>query len=310
MLIRKTRKQSANTQERITRLSRKHSNKNNTNKNILDDYRNKYTLRIYKLNGFKIKVYDSIYQIIIRIGHEANDCIRMLITKQPDKTYNTYNTQINSTNLEQESITAELELFNYQSSCIMTENMERNKGTKLMMTTIIQFVNTKYPMIKQINLLDASIYKCDKLPSYKNTFSLYDYYLFKYGTTYYKHNYDAEMIYQSDIEAHAINKKLIEKFKINKSVLEKYLLKLIGKIPVSSIKEDIKELINVIHDDELAIDFIKRYRFGDNTCYLMHFLFEFIKKVINISTFSRILKNDVIEKETYQTLLPYCFIKI
>jgi hypothetical protein len=307
MPFRKSRKQSITTPGIISRLSKKQSNANNTNKDILNNNRNKYKLRIYTLNGFKIKVYDSVYNVIIRIGNKAYDYIRMLIMKQTNKTYTMQN---NSIKPEHESITAELELLNNQTGCTMTEDMERNRGTKLMMVSIIQFVKTKYPMLKQIHLLDASTYKCDKLPSYKNTFSLYDYYLFKYGTMYYKHNYGAEMVYQTDIEAHTINKKLIEKFEINKGILEKYLSKLIGKIPIHTIKEDINELIDAIHYDELATDFIKRYRFSDNTCYLMHFLFEFIKKVINISTPSQVLENNVIGKETYKTLLPYCFIRI
>jgi hypothetical protein len=294
MPISKTKKQSIKTHGTISRLSRKTSN---TNRNIIENSRNKYTLRIYSLNGFRVKVYDSYYKVIIRIGNEENECIRLSIVK-------------NDLPEEQNNPICELEIFNYQPNCNMTEDMQQNKGTKLMMATIIQFIKDKYPFVKQIHLLDASTYKCDKIPIYKNTFSLYDYYLFKYGTTYYNHNYGAEMLYQSDKESHEINKSLIKQFKINKVLLEKYLSKLIGKIPVPSIEKDIKEFIEAIETDEFATVFIRRYKFNDNTCYLMYFFFEFIKKMINILTSSKILENDVIDKETYQTLLPNCFIAV
>ena len=278
-------------QKIISRLTRKASN---TNKNIIDDKRNKYILRIYSLNGFKIKVYDSAYLVIIRIGIENEECIRLTIIKDDNPA--NYN--------------AELDIFNYQIGCNITGDMERTEGTKLMMKTIIEFIKSKYPMITQLFLLDASMFKCDKIGNYRNSFSLYDYYVFKYGSTYYNHNFGAEIVYQSDIETHEINKKLIKDFIINKTLLEKYLIKEIGKIPVASMKEDISEFINAIRDNELATEFIKRYRFNDNTCYLMHFLFLFIKKIINISTIGQISEDDIIDKEIYQTILPYCVINI
>jgi len=287
----KTRKSKNDKDSSITRLSRKSSN---TNKNIINNFRNKYILRIYSLNGFKIKVYDSEYLVIIKIGMEYEECSRLTIIKDdnPSKYY------------------AELEIFNYQIGCNMTEDMERSIGTKIMMKTIIEFIKVKYPSINKLFLNDASMYKCDKLSTYKNHFSLYDYYLLKYGSTYYGKNFGAEMLYQSDIDSHEINKKLIKDYTINKKLLEKYLHKLVNKIPVPSIQEDIKAFIGAIYDNELATEFIKRYRFTNNTCYLMHFLFEFIKKVINISTPTIILENDVIDKESYQTIFPYCVINI
>lgn len=294
----------------ITRLTRTASN---TNKNIVGDnntnnYTKKYILRIYSLNGFRIKVYDSHYIVKIRIGTQYEECITLTITKEIKEIKETkdYN---------QLKHNAELEIFNYQSGCNIIEDMERNKGTKNMMKTIIQFIKQKYPSVREIYLLDASMYKCDKLAIYKNAFSLYDYYLFKYGSTYYEHNFGAEMVSQSDKELHEVNKKVIKDFKINKILFEKYLSKQIGKIPVPSIKEDIKQFIDAINDNELATNFIKRYRFSTNTCYLMHFLFEFCKKVINImATTKKTFDNDndviVIDIETYETLYPYCMIMI
>lgn len=74
--------------------------------------------------------------------------------------------------------------------------------------------------------------------------------------------------------------------------------------------EDINQFIDAIRDNEQATEFIKRYRFADNMCYLMHFLFEFIKKIINNTTPVQISEDDVIDKEIYQTILPYCVINI
>jgi hypothetical protein len=294
----------------ISRLTRKPSN---TDVNIVNDKKNKYKLIVYLLNGFKIKVYDSKYIIKIRVGTEKDECITLTITKDDDQ--NNYN--------------AELERFNYQSGCTIHANMERSKDTKLMMKTLIKFIKSKYPNITHIMLLDATKYDCNKLSTYKNYFSLYDYYLFKYGSTYYIHNFGAEMTSQCDIDDHENNKKIIKGFAINKILLEKYLNKLIGKIKVPNIKEDIQEFINAIADNELATNFIKRYRFNDNTCYLMHFLFEFIKKSILINVIKQSIKNntnhnnannansgntnentDVIDINIYQTLHPYCSITI
>lgn len=255
---------SRNRNESKNKLTKKKSHKSysesysinlNNNNKIIDK-------NVVILNGFMIKVYDTVKQITIKVGNKSIDCILLNIDK---------------TNLS----TAELNQFNFHNSCNIYKNLDRISGTKNMMNTLLQFIKSNYKSIKNICLIDSALYNCSKKDNFKSAFSLYDLYLFKYNSTYYTYNYGFKFYDENDTISHNENIKLIKDYKIDKLELEKFL-KMKGKnIKVSSIDNDINELILNINDNELAISFIKRFKFDENTCYLMKYFFEFIRETLD-----------------------------
>ena len=163
---------SRNRNKSKTKLTKKKSHKSysesysinlNNNNKIIDK-------NVVILNGFMIKVYDTVKQITIKVGNKSIDCILLNIDK---------------TNLS----TAELNQFNFHNSCNIYKNLDRISGTKNMMNTLLQFIKSNYKSIKNICLIDSALYNCSKKDNFKSAFSLYDLYLFKYNSTYYTYNY-------------------------------------------------------------------------------------------------------------------------
>lgn len=232
----------------------------NINRN--DDNNKRYVdEKQYLINGFIIKIFEEEHKITIRIGNKKYECIVLSIDKSS-------------------IYKAELDYFNYYKTCNITNDLERKKGNKLMMNTLINFIKLKYPVTKTIYLIDAAIYPCSANDTYKNTFSLYDYYLFKYGSSYYKYNYGFDFVDNNDLESHEENKQLISTFIIDKQKLGEYLFNKAKKTKITSYIQDVNNFLDNIKDNKLAVDFIKSYKFNDNTCYLMKFFFQFINENI------------------------------
>jgi hypothetical protein len=233
--------------------------KNENNENNNQNSSNNNTISRYINNYDKIKIYKSSNKTIIKVGSNIVEFIIITFNNDADN--------------------AELEHFNYYESCNILKNLKRKTGTNLMMKSIIEFIKNKFPNIKQLNLFDSASIKCKK-ENYKNSFSLYDYYLFKYNSTYYNKNYGFEFVDANDYDSHLENIYLIKDYKIDKEKLTTYLLQKAKKTNVLTYHNDVSSLVSDISDNELFSDFIKKYNF-DNTCYLMKFVFEFIRYNIN-----------------------------
>ena len=253
-------KLSRKSDNRLTKLlenipsSNSNSNSNSNNDNI----KNEKVKNAYLMNGFRIRVYDYKNTISIKIGSKKEICINLVITKDTN--------------------TAELNLFNYYPSCDIFQSLEHKRGTNLMMNTLIHFLKAKYPNVNEIILFDASRYKCNN--TNKFWFSLYDYYLFKYDSTYYIHNYNFAFIEKIDVYTHENNKKLIRNFTVDKKLLEKYLHENIPKEYMTNLDDIITQFLDSINDNELATDFIKRFKFNKYTCCLLRYFFYFVKENI------------------------------
>lgn len=240
------------------------SSSNNNNNNSTNISLNKHSNKnVYLMNGFRIRVYNSKNYISIKIGSKKEICIDLVITKPTDQ-----NSQY----------TAELNLFNYYPSCDIFQSLEHKHGTTLMMNTLINFLKVQYPDLHEITVFDASRYICN--PNRKLWFSLYDYYLFKYGSTYYIYNYNFAFYDKIDTYTNEHNKELIKDFTIDKVVLERFLHEQLPKKDIINPEENIQQFLEAINDNELATDFIRRYKFNGNTCSILRYFFYFVRQSI------------------------------
>ena len=263
----------------LSKLSRKSNNRlikllqsynNSTSSNGIDNDNktntssDKHSVKnVYLMNGFRIRVSTSKTYISIKIGSKKEICIDLVITKPTDQ-----NAQY----------TAELNLFNYYPSCDIFNSLEHKRGTTLMMNTLINFLKMQYPDLHEITLFDASRYICNS--NSRIWFSLYDYYLFKYGSTYYIHNYNFAFHNKIDAYTHEHNKKLIKEFTIDKVALERFLHEQLPKKIMAKPEESIQQFLAAINDNELATDFIKRFKFNIDTCSILQYLFYFVRHYI------------------------------
>jgi len=238
--------------------SNSNSNSNGNGNGKSKNYKHNKVKNAYLMNGFRIRVSNSKNNISIKIGSKKEICIDLVIDKS--------------------NKISELNFFNYYPSCNIFQSLEHKRGTNVMMNTLIHFLKTKYPNIHEITLFDASRYKCNN--TNKFWFSLYDYYLFKYGSTYYIHNYHFAFMDKIDVYTHENNKRLIKDFTLYKNSLKKYLQDNLPKEDIENSDEIIREFLDSINDNELATDFIKKFKFNENTCCLLRYFFNFVREHI------------------------------
>ena len=222
-----------------------------------NDIQNGSSKKTYRINNFNIIVKKITSSTKISIGKKHKLCAHVEIYDNADKQ-------------------ATLEHFNYFEECNITENLERKKGTKEMMDTLIEFLKSNTNVNKLITN-DQTYINCINS---KNKLYLYNLYLFKHGLPYYVYNFDFEF-YENDKEDHVANLELIKEYKINKPKFASYLHKLrLLNIPNNEIL--INQFLDLIIDKQLATEFIKNYVASKELCYILNIFLNYMIKEIGI----------------------------
>ena len=103
-----------------------------------------------------------------------------------------------------------LEAFGYYNECSMNEKLKQKTGTQNMMYAFIEYLQNEYPNVECIILDDKSVFYCNdvKIPTYP-------YYLFKYGSSYYEHNFNFHIIDPLKQSIHNENIKKSKNIRLN-----------------------------------------------------------------------------------------------
>lgn len=180
--------------------------------------------------GFMIQdkkaIYNDIENISISIGNKEEQCIYFTILKTSDTHYQ-----------------AKLVNLQYYTSCSLFKNLEKGKGTIVMLCSLKEYIQRKYPYVKHFVLEDYSQIEC----SIKNTkkykkLSLTNYYFVLYRKTWYE---DRLYAFPVNIDTSTYTK-LKEKFS-NKNEFISY--KEFHQIYLQDTNEEVKNIIQELYEN-------------------------------------------------------------
>jgi hypothetical protein len=168
---------------------------------------------------------------------------------------------------------AYIQSFAHFPKCEIGSNLPRQSGTIKFMETTLMYLKEVHK-IKVVKLSDTSKISCGGKKLYLSKL-----YLFKYNSSYYKHNFGFKYI--PETVRHRLPyiktiKNNIEKLKTHycdKQDIEQMLLKTYNRIRV-------KKFMDKVNDNELLSSFVRRYIKDDNECDIY---FDFINYMYDIN---------------------------
>lgn len=180
-----------------------------------------------------------------------------------------------------------IETFTFDDDCVIKPRKANNKGTSLLMDAIKNFVARYMPYVLEITLTDASKILCNpkmytkRNNLYKNVgINTYDYYLCKYNSSYYEHNYGFKLVDQKMIDIHEKNIEIINGLRFSESFMVEFRDYLMSTKPEYFNSDKFDMFAASIKPGELVKDYVRTVRITDENCKLIIGMFDFFRSVI------------------------------
>ena len=165
---------------------------------------------------------------------------------------------------------AYVQTFHHFEHCDLQKKLSRVAGTRILMTTALQYIYYKKD-VRKVVLTDKAFFEKEG-----EKISFFILYTFKYGETYYQKNFGFKYGKSQDIVKMEKNRKIREKHFINKNNTIKELAQYFAKKIVIDFAKNIK-------DGEPISEFVKRFN-CPNELFAIYFAFleeEFRRKKYN-----------------------------
>ena len=177
--------------------------------------------------------------------------------------------------------------FTFDSDCLHTGNTLNNsiKGTNYLMNTIKRFVLKYLPSVKTLSLVDASKFICKANKTYtkrnqlyKNIgINLYDYYLCKYGSSYYEKNFGFQLVDELHIRTHQRNIEIVEQIRLDAAFLERFRDYIASEPTHHNEIKNFDDFVAEITVGDTLKHIISSIKITDNNCVILMMLFEFCR---------------------------------
>ena len=184
-----------------------------------------------------------------------------------------------------------IETFTFDEEYLVKErtntNKQARKGTTVLMDAIKRFVAIYMPYVSTITLTDASKILCSpKIHTKRNNLyknlgiNTYDYYLCKYNSSYYEHNYGFQLVDPKMIEIHQKNIEIINELRFSDRFISEFREYLMSTKPEYFNSDKFDMFAASIKPGELVKDYVKTVRITDDNCKLIIGMFDFFRSVI------------------------------